>query len=1465
MADTVIRRDIIQLEFESDALKEIEKLRKEIDELKKKLGVVDGDNFKETKESADKAKNSISKLSKAAETAGKALKKIASISFKAFSVGVTAVATGIGKIAYESTQAYAEFEQLKGGVSTLFGTRETKNITEYAKLMGKSVDDVRQEYKRNLEANQYVLDHAKSAWRDAGMSMNEYMQTAIMTAGSMKQSVGGDTKKAAELIDMSMKDMSDNVNKLGTDMGMVQNAYAGLSRGNYMLLDNLALGYKGTKEEAQRLVKDAAKLDKSVDANSLSYANLVKAIHAVQVEAGIYGTTQKEAMKTVSGSLKAAKSAWANLLVSIGSGEDLDKNFKNMIDSVETFADNIMPVVERSLTGIGTLIERIVPKIERELPTLAEKLLPPLIKAAVSLTKGLIKALPNMVKTVATTIVDIFGEQFPIIQKIGDFFKNNANSIAESIKIITVAVLGLVGAFKGFKAIKGIQSIFGGLGGKGGKSGGLFDGLKQMSFGDVGKTIGKVALIVGACAGLVYLLGMLAKEMRKQDMQADEILKLVGLIGAVGLVGGAVAKIAGVVGAGGIGTIKAVGAGMVAIAEVIGGMELIFVALGALNSIPGFQSLVEKGGDLLATTFKAIGKAIGSLVAGIGEGITSTLPAIGENIAGFTKSLEGGNYEVLKEFFDALSGIASVPSAGGIFSFFTGDPYNGLLKMAAILPWLGSSAKKFIENVGGTTDFTPLSSLLSAIATASNVPSAGGIASLFLGDPYKGLCAMILELPALGTAAAEFMTNIGGITDFTAISSLLNALASVKELPSAGGFAQFFTGSPYAGLAALILELPKIGTAVGTFYTNLGDIRDFTEISSLFNALASVKELPKAGGFAQFFTGSPYTALALLILELPPLGTSVGEFFNNIGDIKEFGILPSLFNALASVKELPKAGGFAQFFLGNPYAALGAMVLILPGLGESVKSFYDSLGGIDDFSKIPDLFNALGSLGESIGNKGGVWGAIKEYFSGSEETAIVVLGASLKLFADDTKGFFDLVNTANISNLNNMWAAFANVKELDSSIASIVKKVSELPSKMGEALKKSGQSLADAFIEVWQAAVKASVAPVNKLLSGANHILKEFGSDKRVISWEPYARGTNGHKGGNALVNDGRGAELVQMPNGYSFIPRGRNVLIPNAPKGMKVLPAGNTAQLMGRNTPTFRYANGTGDIDIWSFIDNPNGLVNKIVDGISYEGMSEFAKSVGKGMVSTFSGPMSSWIKKLYEEEGVLGLANYVAGKGVSQWRSTVIRALKMEGQYSASNVAKTLYQMQTESGGNPRAINLWDSNARKGIPSKGLMQVIGPTFNAYARSGFNKNIYDPLSNILASIRYAVSRYGSLGKAYRGVGYANGGIATKPSIFGESGAEMAIPLSANKRGRALDLWSKTGELLGLSYSPEKDSEYYSSNYVENNTYSPQFTLNITGTNDDRTMARKVKNWVSEAMDDMFSTLESKSPRLQEV
>ena len=206
------------------------------------------------------------------------------------------------------------------------------------------------------------------------------------------------------------------------------------------------------------------------------------------------------------------------------------------------------------------------------------------------------------------------------------------------------------------------------------------------------------------------------------------------------------------------------------------------------------------------------------------------------------------------------------------------------------------------------------------------------------------------------------------------------------------------------------------------------------------------------------------------------------------------------------------------------------------------------------------------------------------------------------------------------------------------------------------------------------------------------------------------------------------------------------------------------------------------------------------------------------------------------------------------------------MEGQYSLANVARTLYQMKTESGGNPRAINLWDSNAEKGTPSKGLMQVIDPTFRAYARAGFDKDIYDPLSNILASVRYAVSRYGSLAKAYRGVGYANGGLVTQTGLIAEQNdPEMVIPLSAKKRNRAFNLWRTTGEMLGVSYSPAGDSGNYTSNSVEYNTYSPHFEAHFHGANDDRTMRNKVKRWIAESFDEMIDEMDRNNPQDTEV
>lgn len=411
------------------------------------------------------------------------------------------------------------------------------------------------------------------------------------------------------------------------------------------------------------------------------------------------------------------------------------------------------------------------------------------------------------------------------------------------------------------------------------------------------------------------------------------------------------------------------------------------------------------------------------------------------------------------------------------------------------------------------------------------------------------------------------------------------------------------------------------------------------------------------------------------------------------------------------------------------------------------------------------------------------------------------------------------------------WFSDSIVEPVKNSFSNLWDGICDGAGTAWDKVKSAWGGMKDWFSDIWKNTVKAVAKPVNKLIGGANWVLEKVGSDKRLDEWKPYARGTNGHPGGNAIVNDGRGAELVQMPNGRMFIPRGKNVMMPNAPKGMKVLNAERTAQLMGREKPTFNYDKGIGDWEIWDFFGDAKGLISKMIDKfVSWKDMAGYPLDVAKGIVTTAKNNMVDWVKSLFDKFGGKSLSSYVPSEGVEQWRSTVANALRMEGLFSEANIKRTLHQMQTESSGNPKAINNWDVNARKGTPSKGLMQVIDPTFRAYARKGYASNIYDPLSNILASIRYATARYGSLEKAYRGVGYEKG----------------------------------IGNIMVPTYTPAGMAATASTSHSNTNNYAPSFTLNMSGTVD-RVTERTIKKWVKEAMEDVFDTMSRTSPRLTEV
>lgn len=284
----------------------------------------------------------------------------------------TAALVDLGK---QSIMGFAEQEQLIGGVDTLF-----------------------------KESSAQVQQYANEAYKTAGLSANEYMETVTSFSASLLQSLGGDTKAAAEKADQAITDMSDNANKMGTDMQSIQNAYQGFAKANYTMLDNLKLGYGGTKEEMQRLLTDAEKLS-GVKYDLSSYADIVDAIHVVQTEMGITGTTAKEAATTIEGSANSMKSAWNNLLTGMSNENlDLNKLVKDVADSVGTFADNLIPrlqiMLPRFAEGLTQLVDGLVPYVGPAM----ELLLPALVQGVGGLVSGIVQALPAAVEAISAVI-----------------------------------------------------------------------------------------------------------------------------------------------------------------------------------------------------------------------------------------------------------------------------------------------------------------------------------------------------------------------------------------------------------------------------------------------------------------------------------------------------------------------------------------------------------------------------------------------------------------------------------------------------------------------------------------------------------------------------------------------------------------------------------------------------------------------------------------------------------------------------------------------------------------------------------------------------------------------------------------------------------------------------------------------------------------------------------------------------
>ena len=393
-------------------------------------------SVKNMNESMKDATNTASKMSSVMKGIGSSAIKVG----KGLAVAGAAAATAVTALVSKSVGAFADYEQLTGGVETLFGAGG-RSVEEYAQSVGKSVSDVQGKYDSLMSAQNVVLENANKAYMTAGMSANEYMDTVTGFSASLISSLGGDTNKAADYANSALVDMSDNANKMGTNMTDIQNAYQGFAKQNYTMLDNLKLGYGGTQAEMKRLLSDAQKLTgQKYDISS--FADITQAIHAIQTQMDITGTTAKEASTTISGSWGSLKAAFENTLVGLTTGGEMfDQSLDALVDSAKTFGQNVIPAITGALSGVGSLIESLAPVIVAELPSMVSDILPHLVSAAKSLFTGLISQLPALGKAVLDAIPSIFDGMTDVIGessvgKLKGSFEGLKNTITDTFSNI---------------------------------------------------------------------------------------------------------------------------------------------------------------------------------------------------------------------------------------------------------------------------------------------------------------------------------------------------------------------------------------------------------------------------------------------------------------------------------------------------------------------------------------------------------------------------------------------------------------------------------------------------------------------------------------------------------------------------------------------------------------------------------------------------------------------------------------------------------------------------------------------------------------------------------------------------------------------------------------------------------------------------------------------------------------------
>lgn len=626
--------------------------------------------------------------------AGAALK----VGLVAAATTATAAAVGIVKTA---VQEFADYEQLVGGVDTLF-----------------------------KDSSSIVQGYAQEAFKTAQVSANNYMETVTGFSASLIQSLGGDTNKAAELANTAMIDMSDNMNKMGTNLESIQYAYQGFAKQNYTMLDNLKLGYGGTKKEMERLLADAEKLS-GVHYEIGNFADMVSAIHVIQENLGIAGTSAKEASTTITGSVNSMKAAWKNLLVGMADGnQDVGTLMDNFINAFKTAASNLAPRIVQALKGAGNLIAQLAPVIADQLPQLINDVLPSLIEATTTLIVGLIKALPTIFTTLVSGIVKALPTLFEAIVKtlpalisaIGEFLSKpeNIGILAGSFGILFGAsILKSLGGNLLTTARSGFKSLFDKMITKETTSG-LTNGLTS-SVDGLGKSLStKIKSIGSAVSSAFKTIGDILKNVVNAVMEPIKaLLKGVGEAIAGFFKAFASPEIA-------------IGAAMftVAAAAIAAAIFLIGSAIGAImpvltdlfNNIimPIAQFIADTVLRLIEATTQAVIILTNEALIPLGEFLTSSFIAIIQTISdAITNLTQGALIPLINTVSGAFIGI--IQTAGNVLTNILKVALEGIANVIGAVGdgflKMGQAVKTALEGVQGV--LSTFADLIKSIASAA--------------------------------------------------------------------------------------------------------------------------------------------------------------------------------------------------------------------------------------------------------------------------------------------------------------------------------------------------------------------------------------------------------------------------------------------------------------------------------------------------------------------------------------------------------------------------------------------------------------------------------------------------------------------------------------------------------------------------------------------------------------------------